>query len=191
MKKTEEMERIYRVGFSAFLLEKLDLQTYDDELKSDEKKFISCDEEHKTDAQKIDELNLDYIYLRNEVHIDRLSEEQLALLEKQDPDDEYADEVMDLIEGTYVDVMGYKEIESEEDKNVKTYYDQQLHPVFVTFDTIVLKIATMPEYDENGNYVNKEHEYEKEDALTKYAADMEEQLQGKLGDTPISVQTEF
>lgn len=187
----KEAERIYRVGFSLYLLEKLDLKTFDDELKVNEMRFIACDEEHKTEAQKRDELGLSYIFIRNDVHIERLSDKQKSLLLEQNPEDSYSDEVMQLIEKTYVDVMGYKKIESEEDKTAKTFYDQEMTPQFVTFDTIVIKIATMPEYDENGNYVDKEHESEKETALLKYAADMEKKLEGKLEDTPISVQVEM
>ena len=191
MINTEYIERIYRIGFSKFLLEKLDLQMYDDELKEDEMNFIPCDEEHKTDTQKKDELKLNYIFVRNDVHVERLSDEQKAVLEKQDLDKVYSNDVMDIIEKTYVDVMGYKKIESEEDKTAKTFYDERFAPVFVTFDTIVIKIATMHEYDKKGNYVNKEHEYEKEEALEKYAVNMEKELQGKLGDIPISVQIEI
>lgn len=186
-----DMEKIYRVGFSTYLDEKLNLKAYDDELKADELNFIPCDEEHKTDSQKKDELNLNYIFIRNDVHIDRLTDEQKNILAEQDPDDIYSEEAMDIIEETYADVMAYKKIETEEDKNVKTFYDSQFDPVFVTYDTIVIKIATMPEYNEAGNYVNKEHEYDKEDALTDFAANMEEELNGKLGDIPISVQVEF
>lgn len=191
MKNTEYIEQIYRIGFSKYLLEKLDLQTYDDELKENEMNFIPCDEEHKTDAQKKDELKLNYIFVRNDVHVERLSDEQQAVLRRQDLGGVYSNEAMDIIEETYVDVMGYKKIESEEDKTAKTFYDEQFEPVFVTFDTIVIKIATMHEYDKNGNYVNKEHEYEKEEALEKYAANMEKKLQGKLGNIPISVQIEI
>ena len=98
---------------------------------------------------------------------------------------------MQLIEKTFVDVMGYKKIESEEDKKVKTFYDQKIYPQFVTYDTIVIKIATMHEYDENGNYVDREHENEKESFLSDYASDMEKTLEGKLGDIPISVQVQI
>lgn len=187
----ENIEQIYRIGFSKYLLEKLDLKAFDDELQKSEMKFIPCDEEHKTEAQKKDELGLEYIFVRNDVHIDRLSAEQQELLASQNLKDSYSDEVMQLIEKTFVDVMGYKKIESEEDKKVKTFYDQKIYPQFVTYDTIVIKIATMHEYDENGNYVDREHENEKESFLSDYASDMEKTLEGKLGDIPISVQVQI
>ena len=187
----ENIEQIYRIGFSKYLLEKLDLKAFDDELQKSEMKIIPCDEEHKTEAQKKDELGLEYIFVRNDVHIDRLSAEQQELLASQNLKDSYSDEVMQLIEKTFVDVMGYKKIESEEDKKVKTFYDQKIYPQFVTYDTIVIKIATMHEYDENGNYVDREHENEKESFLSDYASDMEKTLEGKLGDIPISVQVQI
>lgn len=187
----DNIEQIYRKGVSEFLSEQLDLKSFDDELKSDKMNYIPRDDEYKTEYQKRDKLGLEYIFLRNDIHAERLSEQQIALLKKQNPEEPYSDEIMELIKNTYVDVLSYKKIESEADKTIKTFYDSQFNPVFVSFDTIVIRIATMPEYDKNGNYVDEKHESDKESSLKKFASSMQSELSEKLGNTPISVQTEF
>ena len=186
--KMLEMEKVYRIAFSKFLMEKLQLEKYDQELKESNMRFIPRDEEHKDDAQKNDELGLDFFYIRNDVHIDRLTDEQKEILISQSINEVLPEEILQLVEQTYVDVMGYKVIESAEDRNVKTTYDVALDPYFVTYDTILIKLATMREYDNDGNYIDLQHEKEKEKELKKYVDDMQKELQGKLGDTPIAIQ---
>ena len=188
--KMLEMEKVYRIAFSKFLMEKLQLEKYDQELKESNMRFIPRDEEHKDDAQKNDELGLDFFYIRNDVHIDRLTDEQKEILISQSINEVLPEEILQLVEQTYVDVMGYKVIESAEDRNVKTTYDVALDPYFVTYDTILIKLATMREYDNDGNYIDLQHEKEKEKELKKYVDDMQKELQGKLGDTPIAIQLE-
>ena len=157
VKKTENIEEIYRYAFSKFLLDKLDLKKYDEELMKSNMCFIPRDEAHKEEAQKIDQMGLQFFYIRNEVHIDRLSEEQKDVLRKQELNTQLTDETLQVIEKSYADVMGYEVINTESDKNAKTTYDLTSSPYFVTYDTILIKLATMREYDKEGNYVNLQH----------------------------------
>lgn len=190
VKKTENIEEIYRYGFSEFLLDKLNLKKYDEELMKNNMCFIPRDKAHKEEAQKIDQMGLQFFYIRNEVHIDRLSEEQKDVLRKQKLNTKLADETLQVIEQSYADVMGYEVIKTEDDKNVKTTYNLTSLPYFVTYETILIKLATMREYDKDGNYIDLQHEKEKEAALEKYVENMEKELRGKLGDTPIAIQLE-
>lgn len=93
---------------------------------------------------------------------------------------------MKMIINTFPNVISQKEIEKPEDKNVETMYDN--NGDFVKVNTMVLRIGTKSEFDENGSYVDKEHEVEKQRALDKFSREMESALSGKAGDIPIRVQ---
>lgn len=124
--------------------------------------------------------------------MDRLTEEQTRLLQKEAEhmeDGMISEDVMDVIVQTFADVMAYKPVEAPADKEIKTLYDN--NGDFVEINAIVLRIGTQSEFDENGSYVNKEHEVEKQRKLKNFSEQMEEQLKGKLGDIPIRVQRDF
>lgn len=69
---------------------------------------------------------------------------------------------------------------------METMYDN--NGDFVKVNTMVLRIGTKSEFDENGSYVDKEHEVEKQRALEKFSREMESALSGKAGDILIRVQ---
>lgn len=186
------MEELYRIGLSRYLLDTLELEQYDKDLSESDMRYIPNEEESKSEPQKDDRLGLTYIYLRNELHMDRLTEEQTRLLQKEAEhmeDGMISEDVMDVIVQTFADVMAYKPVEAPADKEIKTLYDN--NGDFVEINAIVLRIGTQSEFDENGSYVNKEHEVEKQRKLKNFSEQMEEQLKGKLGDIPIRVQRDF
>lgn len=192
------VEEIYRTGLSQYLLEVLDLEKYDKELVESDMNYIPYYGEGErgancqTEEQKRDRLGLTYIYLRNELHLDRLSEEETKILEKEAENtgtDTISDEAMEMIINTFPDVISSMEIKTPEDKEVMTFYDNNTD--FVEVNALVLKIGTNDEFDENGEWVNKEHEVEKQRALKAFSDRMESELNGKLGDIPIRVRRDF
>lgn len=194
---TEEqsgMEEIYRTGLSQYLLEVLELEKYDKELVESDMNYIPYHEGENrySEEQKRDRLGLTYIYLRNELHLDRLTEEETEILAKEVENtgtDTISDEAMEVIVNTFPDVISSMEIKAPEDKEVMTSYDNNTD--FVEVNALVLKISTNDEFDENGNWVNKEHEVEKQRALREFSDRMESELNGKLGDVPIRVRRSF
>lgn len=194
---TEEqsgMEEIYRTGLSQYLLEVLELEKYDKELVESDMNYIPYHEGENrySEEQKRDKLGLTYIYLRNELHLDRLTEEETEILAKEVENtgtDTISDEAMEVIVNTFPDVISSMEIKAPEDKEVMTSYDNNTD--FVEVNALVLKISTNDEFDENGNWVNKEHEVEKQRALREFSDRMESELNGKLGDVPIRVRRSF
>lgn len=184
-----DVEEIYRIGLSRYLLDTLNLEEYDKELSESQLNYIPNDEKKKSIAQKKDKLGLTYIYLRNELHLERLAEEDIELLKKETESIEtgiLSDEAMRMIINTFPDVISQKQIEKPEDKNVETMYDNNGDCVKV--NTLVLRIGTKSEFDENGYYVDKEHEAQKQRALEEFSKEMETTLNGKIGDIPIRVQ---
>lgn len=188
------IEKVYRIGLSQYLLETLDLEKYDRELSHSEMNYIPYEEEDrkKSDAQKRDKLGLTYIYLRNNLHLERLTKEETEILTKEAENEEsdiLSDEAMNVIVNTFPDVIAYKIVETPEDKKVMTGYDNDTD--FVELNALVLKIGSKSEFDENGDYVSEEHEVEKQRALQEFSNRMEAELNGKLGDVPIRVRRDF
>lgn len=181
------VEDIYREGLSQYILETLELEQYDKTLEDSEMRYIPNDSKHMKESQMVDRLGLTYIYLRNDIHTDRLTQEETDILLKEDSSNSFSKEAMDVIKRTYPDVISAKKIEKPEDKKVETSYDSKLHSDFVTVDSLVLIIGTMSEFDENGNYIDRNHEKEKMDELEKFCEQMEKDLNGKLGEVPIRV----
>ena len=54
-------------------------------------------------------------------------------------------------------------------------------------NALVLVIGTYPEYDENDNFKNLEHETEKDNEAKLIAEKLEQSFRGKLGIVPIRV----
>lgn len=185
--ESKSIEEIYREGFSQYLLETLELDQYDKMLADSKMNYIPNDNEHMNEAQKADRLGLTYIYLRNDIHTERLAQEDIDILLKEDGREQFSEEAMNVIKRTYPDVISAKKIEKPEDKEIETSYDSKLQSDFVTVDTLVLTIGTMGEFDENGNYVDQNHEQEKTDELQKFCEQMEQDLKGKTGEVPIRV----
>lgn len=182
------MEEFYRSQMNRYLLEELDLEAYDEGLASSDMRYLPNTEEEMSEAQKKDGLGLTYIYLVNELYLDRLDEEEREWFTEAAKAGEVSEEDLnDMIQETFPKIITPREIRTEEDKKVETSYDYGLFPTFVTMDSLVFGIGTMSEFDSDGNYVDWEHEKEKKESLEIYAREMERQLTGKLGDVPIRV----
>ena len=67
------------------------------------------------------------------------------------------------------------------------YFTEQDEPRFVSVDSLVLNIATQSDYDETGEITDEEKDEEKEAELIKLAGQMEEDMEGLLGETPVRV----
>lgn len=192
-KMTEETngEKLYRKVFSEYVVKTLNLDRYDQELLESSERFIPKEDQEKSDAQKADLCGLSYIYIRNGFHFDRLSPDNKNLLEEEAEnireDSKIPQDVIDLVKASWPNIVSYQEIKNEDDRKILTFYDESMSPEFVTVDTLELKIATSPEFDKNGNYVDINHEGDKTDKLKEFASNMETELQGKLGIVPIRV----
>lgn len=183
------VEKYYRDCLKQFMLEQLNLKEYDFMLEESDMNYIPNDEESMIEVQKRNCLGLKFIYLRNELYLERLSDEEIRMLEGElkDSKGNVSEKALEIVKETYAKVITPKEVNSEAGKKVLTYYDQELYPKFVTMDTLVLKIGTQGEFDDKGNYINKAHEDKKREKLHSFAENMEATLEGRLGDVPIKI----
>lgn len=98
-KENRTVEDIYREGFSQYILETLELEQYDKTLEESEMRYIPNDSKHMKESQMVDRLGLTYIYLKNDIHTDRLTQEETELLLKEKGSNRFSKEVMDVLRG--------------------------------------------------------------------------------------------
>lgn len=187
----KDAEAVYMDALGRYVRNQLGLDEY--EKKIEEIGGIPVDAEYQSEHQIKGSMGLKYIYIRNDLHIERLSDEDIQLLNRSldDTEDETADLVMEMVIRTFPACITPIEIKSEEDKDVQTIYDEyfteQDEPRFVSVDSLVLNIATQSDYDETGEITDEEKDEEKEAELIKLAGQMEGDMEGLLGETPVRV----
>lgn len=183
------IKEMYRAEFSAYIVDKLDLTKYDRELAESEENYIPNNPDRMNRYQKADKCGLSYIYIRNEIHTDRLGDKDREIAEHVlDGNAERTAVATEFIERTYPKLISFSAITKEADKNLRTYYNSVgMEPQYVTNDTLVLNIGTTAERDDSGSYKDIDREIEKSEELNRFAKRMENELHGKLGDIPIRV----
>lgn len=83
-----------------YLIKKYDLKAYDEMLKTSSKRFVKVDTENMDLYQYTSSEYLDFLYLRNNIYIENLNEEEIMYLNKI-TDSRLNDEFEKFIENTY------------------------------------------------------------------------------------------
>lgn len=192
--KDADAESIYMECLGSYLTEQLDLALYDDQVAA--LGCIPVDAEEQSEHQKEKNMGLKFLYLRNEAHLDRLSDNDMALLtEAANGSSINRQLITEMVVRTFEQVLSPREITSEDDRKVQTIYDDYLFdynsPRMVDMNSVVLHIATQSDYDDQGNIVDDEKEAEKKEALVRLALQMEDEMDGLLGKVPVRVFIDF
>jgi len=97
----------YKILFEKFLLYKLPLKEMDDKIRDSGLLFISVGNEDMDIYQMMSTLNLKYIYLRNNLNVDKLSMKDIDLIINLDDKDlsKPSNMLFDLVERTFKDVL--------------------------------------------------------------------------------------
>ena len=173
----------YKNQFCDYIKNELFLEKYDVQIANDSLKYIMIPDKYKREYQKNNPLGLKYIYLRNEFHFERLTEDQKKLLSSETS----SSDIMQLIKDTCENIISPREIISDDDRRVRTFYDNAFYPDFVNMNSLVLMIGTYPEFDAQGEMVDNEKEIIKSREIQTFAKQMELELKDKLGIIPIRV----
>ena len=181
------VEDLYRFELGSMLKEKLGLAECDKELSDSELNYIANSDDYKTEPQRSDKMYLEYIYLANELHLERLSSLDYEIIESaiKEGNINGNPDVREVVERTFNSIIAYSI--DKADEGVETSYRFWLTPQIVPVNSLVLAIGTMEEFNELGEYECYECEYRKTAGLKELASRMEEELSGMLGDTPIIV----
>lgn len=95
---------IYSDLLIQYLIKKYNLKVYDDMIKNSKKNFTKVSEQDMDLYQYISSEYLDYLYIRNNIYLENLSEVQLEYLNKIN-DSKLTSEYEQFIENTYKDVI--------------------------------------------------------------------------------------
>jgi len=174
------MQALYRKAFELFLSERLELAMYDDVLANSELRFIPIENDRMSFYQKYSTFGFRYIYLRDNIPIERLSEADLNILGASISANNtgITDELLELVARTYNSVIiAY---DDWEDDTIIGYSNngQKRAPN----NALVFEIGHTIEFDEEGDFVDTANEMEKNNYLkNEFIPLMEEKLSEALG----------
>ena len=190
-----DCENRYMELLGTYLKEQLELERYDKAVE--ELGCLPLDNERMSDAQKRGNMGLKYLYLRNDLHLERLTEEDVKVLKDSlgKEEGEEKEKAMEVVVRTFpVCTMPVLAVD-EEEKNFTYVYDNTVDAQSgarnVTIDSVVIQIATQSDYNDAGEYVDPEKEKQKREGLYKLAEQMEFEMEGLLGEKPVRVLIDF
>ena len=123
-----ELYNKYNKYFLRFMIDILDLNMYDKLIGNSELDFGICRENRQDVYQKSSPLN--YIYIKNNLHIEKLSDNDLRLLDVCNDDNI----LLDLIRRTYKEIITINCINN---KMLNNNFSTQMFPNFYTNSTIL------------------------------------------------------
>ena len=92
----------YNKFLTSFLKEKLPLKEIDKNMKESELNFVKVKNDDMDFYQKTSTMGFDYIYLRNNIYVEKLNDEDIKFLEEHN---EYNEDVSNFIKKTYKNVI--------------------------------------------------------------------------------------
>ena len=124
--------------FYQYLFKKTNIQKHDKYLK--EKNFIKVDDSHKDFYQYMARNYLDYFYVRNNLYLEKLTENERGFLKfKMDNLCKLDKDLERFIERTYSDVM-YENVDLGEEKSVDIYYGKEKSTNLAPNNALVLGV---------------------------------------------------
>jgi hypothetical protein len=137
--------------------------------------------------QFYDCLGLKFFYLRNNLHIERLSAGELETLKdsiiEKSPENEEA--VSRLVESSWKNIISISE--KGADKFIAIYEMNLRGNKEAPGNALVFELATMSSFDENGNFTDFDKELEKDKWIFEYRNRIVPVLCEKAGDVPVRV----
>ena len=141
-KKYFELKNRYKSFLDNYIKEKLPLELIDTNMKESELKFVPVKEEDMDYYQITSTMGLSYIYLRNNIYIEKLSKEDIDYLSGRK---KYDDETREFIKRTYLSVIN----PYSDDENLIIFYGPENNKHLCESKDIVIGIR-YNEFDDNG-----------------------------------------
>ncbi len=153
-----ELSNLYKSIFADFLLSKISLKKYDDEISNSSLDFYKPNLENPT-FNELDEYNgLNYIYILNNFYVEKLSKQDIEIFKNSLINDDINSEKLTcIVEKTYKEIVKLDCL-GMEDQQFNLCYGPSAPFNFAKNDALVLKIY----------YGITEHNEEKEEALERF-----------------------
>ncbi|WP_271715377.1 hypothetical protein [Anaeromicropila herbilytica] len=189
-KKYLRMQSLYKKALEQYLMKKIDIKKYDDELANSKLHFIPGDKDKRCFYQVYDYMGLTFFYLRNNIHIEKLDSDDLELLKKSEENYDYAisEDLIKMVERTYKNIIMVSfEGDDEFNKYYNAIYGNTINGERIIPNTaLVLELNAQPEFDKKGNFVDWPKEKTKNDYIDDLILRLEQEYTDKLG-IPVEV----
>lgn len=176
----------YRLFVSALFEEKLGLSRLDRRLE--ERSIPAVQETEKNFYQKYEVSGMKYLYLRSYIHIERLTQEEAAILVRMDDHCKEAEamDMKNLVENTWRKVL---ELDHEFPERIIEVYPSIDGSGRCKGNSILLGLSSKAEYDKNGNFADEGKEDERIKMMLSVAQQLED-IASRVLETNVKVVVE-
>lgn len=182
-----ELYNMYRRLFSEFIIKKIDLQEYDKKIESSELKFKQLAQEDMDIYQFFTSDELRYFYIRNNIYIENLTDEEKNILKRKMLEENYEldEEALKMIESTYKKVIFEDALKNG--KKCFTFFGPNSRNFMAENDSLVIGVR----YDEFFSEGMNDEEWDKLHDnqliyLSKIVKEMDTEMKNKI-DIPVSI----
>lgn len=173
----DKLENYYKYLFEKYLITKIDFKKYRDLFNNSELEFKPAKVINPTLNDLNEYFKFDYIYLMNNFFIEKLSLEDINLLENSIDENSASKEILELIENTYKDIIKNNYIKNEyTDETYNIVYGKSTPDNFARNDSIIFKIY----YSVVDKNETKEEFLSRYDAVMKFITDIQESLKKEV-----------
>lgn len=142
-------EEVYDFLVKKYMVHVTGLDRLDDKMKGNPL-LVSIPEKEMEEEQRKGEMGLCYIYLKNTVHMERLTPGERTIFEKMSEmpkDVKLVKNAMEIVQRTFRKVLAFV----EKPETMVEVYPSLYGEGIVPSNTILFVIASRPDYDEEGN----------------------------------------
>lgn len=171
------LQAVYRANLDAYLMETLDVEELDEEFVDSSLGFVSRKAEDQNLYEKESTMGLAYIYQRNNLYIEYLSEEQLGLLERslESKRAVITDEIKAMVKETFKEVIKVRNPGDWGDESRFLYPETEGRKPKIPNQALVLGIKNAMEYDTSGKLLPDRYRREKYEYLDKIKKEKEQE----------------
>ena len=168
------MSNVYRLLFTKFIIEELDLKRYDEMIGNSGLEFKPINKDKMDAYQLFSSDELKYLYIRNNIYIERLSSEEYNYLRMNSYKSELTPELTRFIEKTYSKVI-FEDM-TKNGEECKVFFGPNLNNFMMENDTLVLGLR----YDEFYNDKQSDDEWnQKHYAQNEFLTDLIYEIESK------------
>lgn len=177
------LQAVYRANLDACLMNVLDVEELDEKLADSRLGFVSRKAEEQNLYEKESTMGLAYIYQRNNLYIEYLSEEQLDLLGRTLESGRalITEEIKKMVKETFREVIRVRKPENWEDESRFLYPEAEGRKPRIPNQALVLGISNAMEYGASGKLLPDRYRKEKYECLDRIKKEKEKEYSEILG----------
>lgn len=175
------IQAAYKYAICNYFKNNLGLGDYDEQLCTSELKFIETKEEDKTLYQKNDASGMKFIFLRNNIYVEKLSTDDIKIIENALSKSENIDkDILDVVKNTYKMVLSSARREEDYAEAEIIFEAGALYARKALNTAFVIGISDEYEWNDEGYLVDTQNERMKEEYISQLATNISEVFSDKL-----------